>query len=87
MRTYNADRIVPQTQIASKRKAVITSQTQLVNLETASVLLSSERGLTLAVKTIREYCRSGKWQQGIHWLKPGRSYLINMAAVYESLLR
>jgi hypothetical protein len=60
----------------------IDAQTKTVSVSECSRLLQSERGLTLSIQTIRRHCSTGKWRQGQHWVKPGRDYLINMAAVY-----
>lgn len=86
-RTYNANMVVVPMEPAPKRIALpkITANTPLVNLEKAAQFLREEKGLQLSVSTIREYCRSRRWHEGYHWVKPGRSYLINLAAVYESI--
>lgn len=63
----------------------ISANTVLVDLETAVQLLAEQKGLKLSVKTIREYCRSRKWIEGYHWVKPSRNYLIHMTAVYETI--
>lgn len=63
----------------------ITPSTKLVNMQTASNLLAEEKGISMAVSTIRSRCSQGKWLEGYHWRKPAKSYLIHMQAVYESI--
>jgi hypothetical protein len=90
-RTYNKSepgsrpapvRYQPPTNIPA-----IDERTKTVGVAEASELLASERGLKLSPKTIRAYCSTGKWERGFHWVKPGRDYLINMAAVYAWLVQ
>jgi hypothetical protein len=63
----------------------ITSETRLVSVETASQTLKDERGLDLSPWTICRRCSTGKWVEGIFWVKPMRHYLINLQAVYEAI--
>lgn len=84
MRTYNADAQVVRPVIAAPAiQPIINKDTKLVSVEEASATLLRERGLKLSVKIIRQYCASGKWKRGVHWVKPSKSYLINLDAVYD----
>lgn len=64
----------------------ITEETTLVSTARASEMLRDERGWHLSKVLIQRRCASGQWQQGIHWTKAGKQYLINMAAVYRSIV-
>lgn len=85
MRRYNSQAVLPQPIKKEISLSAISAETELVSLEKAVEILHSKRGLKLSVKTIREYCRSGKWLNRYHWVKPGKTYLINMKAVFETI--
>ena len=91
MRTYRSISYLPdQPELEKKPKLVIpaiTAKTKLVNLKEASRLLKEEKGMSLSVFTMQKYCRTQKWIEGYHWVKPGKEYLINMEAVYVFLLQ
>ena len=59
----------------------IKPETKLVSVEGCASLLKDEKGLSLTAETINHWCRTGKWTQGVFWVKKGRSRLINMDAV------
>ena len=87
-RTYGTTSADRRVVVAMQPKEpTIDAQTKTVSVSECSRLLQSERGLTLSIQTIRRHCSTGKWQQGQHWVKPGRDYLINMAAVYAWLVQ
>jgi hypothetical protein len=87
MRSYNAQKNVQATnrplRVAGGLPGEISPSTKLVSIDTASELLRLEKGLSLSPWTLRQYCNSGKWGQGVFWVKRGRSYLVNMEAVYH----
>ncbi|HEY9656886.1 MAG TPA: hypothetical protein V6C65_00375 [Allocoleopsis sp.] len=65
----------------------ITPQTTLVSVDDAVQQIKESKGWAITARTIREKCRAGKWERGVHWVKPGRSYLINLEAVYWTLVQ
>lgn len=83
MRAYNSSKSIPPALTQTPKFTPITASTKLVGLKGAAEAIAAERGLELSVKTIREYCRSRKWKEAYHWVKPSKQYLINLTAVYE----
>lgn len=88
-RFYNSKADVKPAPIRSLPTATklppITAATRTVNIKTAVKEIYEHKGLEICDQTIRNYCRSGKWIKGIHWVKHGKSYLINLEAVYQTL--
>lgn len=88
-RLYNKN--AAPTPIRSPLKKVgapeITPATKLVSVKQAAIEIANSKGWNISEKTIYRKCKSGEWQQGTHWVKPGKFYLINLDAVYWSLVQ
>lgn len=66
---------------------LITASTKLVSIRQAAIEIASNKGWNISEETIRDNCRSGKWQKGFHWVKPGKQYLISLDSVYAWIAR
>lgn len=88
-RTYNRNKEVPvrsHLQPIATDAPRITPQTKLVSVDDAASQIKQEKGWAITARTIREKCRSGKWEKGVHWIKPEKQYLINLDAVYWTMV-
>lgn len=81
--------IAKPAQLKTVSEHQITADTPLVDVKTCSQILRDTRGWKLSPYSIREYCSKGRWHQkeGVFWIKAGQQYLLNMAAIYDAIVR